>query len=265
MIVVVGCHGQMGKPISPVPSTRARHGAGGGRRWVPAGLTISAKTSDRWSVLGATSASPSRRRPRVRYRRCDALIDVSMEQCLRDARSRRRARKTPRHGQHRVLTQVSSRASEAGAHHIPVIFKCTQHVKMVNVMLTGGNGSAGARGRSAISRSSTNTIATSCGRAWQHSRHHRQHDRQAERHDPSTTGRVRARRTRSRKPAGQRWASIRAPATSPATISVFRGHGRALETHYADSDDCFARGAVDRRVPRKQARRRVPHPKRCST
>ena len=242
-IVVVGCHGQMGQPISRFVDERAGMELVGGVG--PAGRDYIGKDLGQVVGLGRDLGIPVVDDLESVIDECDALIDVSsVEQCLETLDS------AVAHGKALVTASTGfspeqfARFEEAG-NHIPVIFKCNTS-KMVNVMLnlveTAARALAGECDIEIIDQHDRDKLDAPSGTAVIIGNMIAELkgttlDELAE------YGRV---GHGPRKPGGVAFHSLRAGDITSDHKVYFGGMGERLEiTHYAYSDDCFARGAVD--------------------
>ena len=131
-VIVVGCHGQMGQPISRFVAEREGMELVGGVG--PAGRDYIGRDLGQVVGLGRDLGIPVVDDLSSVIDACDALIDVSsVEQCLETLDL------AVAHG--KALVTASTGFSpeqferfEAAGRHIPIVFKCNTS-KMVNVML----------------------------------------------------------------------------------------------------------------------------------
>ena len=131
-VIVVGCHGQMGQPISRFVDEREGMELVGGVG--PVGRDYIGRDLGQVVGLGRDLGIPVVDDLASIIDQCDALIDVSsVEQCLQTldlAVAHKKALVTASTG----FTPEQFERFEAAGAEIPVIFKCNTS-KMVNVML----------------------------------------------------------------------------------------------------------------------------------
>lgn len=242
-VIVVGCHGQMGQPISRFVDGHANMELIGGVG--PQGRAYIGKDLGQVVGLGRDLGIPVEDDLAGIIEACDVLIDVSsVEQCLSTLEL------AVRHKKALVcastgFTPAQLDRFEAAGKDIPLIFKCNTS-KMVNVMLKLVEIAA----RALVDETDIEIID--------------QHDRD-KLDAPSGTAVIignmiaqmkgttldeLAEYGRSghgaRKPGGVGFHSLRAGDITSDHKVYFGGLGERLEiTHYSYSDDCFARGAVD--------------------
>lgn len=242
-VIVVGCHGQMGRPICRFVDEREGMELVGGVG--PAGRDYIGRDLGQVAGLGRDLGIPVVDDLASVIDECDALIDVSsVEQCLETLDL------AVEHG--KALVTASTGFSpdqferfEVAGERIPIIFKCNTS-KMVNVMLKLVEIAARAladetdieildqHDRDKLDAPSGtaviigNMIAELKGTTL---------DELAE-YGRSGHG--------ARKPGGVGFHSLRAGDITSDHKVYFGGFGERLEiAHYSYSDDCFARGAVD--------------------
>lgn len=237
-VIVVGCHGQMGQPISRFVDEREGMELVGGVG--PVGRDLGQVVG-----LGRDLGIPVVDDLASIIDQCDALIDVSsVEQCLQTldlAVAHKKALVTASTG----FTPEQFERFEAAGAEIPVIFKCNTS-KMVNVMLKLVELAA----KALVDETDIEIID--------------QHDRY-KLDAPSGTAVIIGNMIAelkgttldelaeygrgghgARKPGGVGFHSLRAGDITSDHKVFFGGMGERLEiTHYSYSDDCFARGAVD--------------------
>ena len=242
-VIVVGCLGQMGQPVSRFVAEREGMELVGGVG--PAGRDYIGRDLGQVVGLGRDLGIPVADDLSSVIDACDALIDVSsVEQCLETLDL------AVAHG--KALVTASTGFSpeqferfEAAGRHIPIIFKCNTS-KMVNVMLKLVEIAA----RALVDETDIEIID--------------QHDRD-KLDAPSGTAVIIGNMIAelkgttldelaeygrgghgARKPGGVGFHSLRAGDITSDHKVYFGGLGERLEiTHYSYSDDCFARGAVD--------------------
>ena len=217
-VIVVGCHGQMGQPISRFVAEREGMELVGGVG--PAGRDYIGRDLGQVVGLGRDLGIPVADDLSSVIDACDALIDVSsVEQCLETLDL------AVAHG--KALVTASTGFSpeqferfEAAGRHIPIIFKCNTS-KMVNVMLKLVEIAA----RALVDETDIEII---------------------DQHDRDKLAEYGREGHGARKPGGVGFHSLRAGDITSDHKVYFGGMGERLEiTHYSYSDDCFARGAVD--------------------
>ena len=227
-VIVVGCLGQMGQPVSRFVAEREGMELVGGVG--PAGRDYIGRDLGQVVGLGRDLGIPVADDLSSVIDACDALIDVSsVEQCLETLDL------AVAHG--KALVTASTGFSpeqferfEAAGRHIPIIFKCNTS-KMVNVMLKLVEIAA----RALVDETDIEIID--------------QHDRD-KLDAPSGTaviiGNMIAELKGTCKLGGVGFHSLRAGDITSDHKVYFGGMGERLEiTHYSYGDDCFARGAVD--------------------
>ena len=214
-VIVVGCLGQMGQPVSRFVAEREGMELVGGVG--PAGRDYIGRDLGQVVGLGRDLGIPVADDLSSVIDACDALIDVSsVEQCLETLDL------AVAHG--KALVTASTGFSpeqferfEAAGRHIPIIFKCNTS-KMVNVMLKLVEIAA----RALVDETDIEIID--------------QHDRD-KLDAPSGTAVI---------IGNMGFHSLRAGDITSDHKVYFGGMGERLEiTHYSYGDDCFARGAVD--------------------
>ena len=242
-VIVVGCHGQMGQPISRFVDERESMELVGGVG--PVGRDYIGRDLGQVVGLGRDLGIPVVDDLASIIDQCDALIDVSsVEQCLQTldlAVAHKKALVTASTG----FTPEQFERFEAAGAEIPVIFKCNTS-KMVNVMLMLVELAA----KALVDETDIEIID--------------QHDRY-KLDAPSGTAVIIGNMIAelkgttldelaeygrgghgARKPGGVGFHSLRAGDITSDHKVFFGGMGERLEiTHYSYSDDCFARGAVD--------------------
>ena len=227
-VIVVGCHGQMGQPISRFVAEREGMELVGGVG--PAGRDYIGRDLGQVVGLGRDLGIPVADDLSSVIDACDALIDVSsVEQCLETLDL------AVAHG--KALVTASTGFSpeqferfEAAGLHISIIFKCNTS-KMVNgtdIEIIDQHDRDKLDAPSGTAVIIGNMIAELKGTTL---------DELAE-YGREGHG--------ARKPGGVGFHSLRAGDITSDHKVYFGGMGERLEiTHYSYSDDCFARGAVD--------------------
>ncbi len=242
-IVVVGCHGQMGQPISRFVHEREGLELVGGVG--PQGRDYIGRDLGQVVGLGCDLGIPVSDDLSAVIDECDALIDVSsVEQCmemLELAVAHKKALVTASTG----FSPEQFAQFEKAGESIPVIFRCNTS-KMVNVMLK-------------LVELAARALADECDIEIID-----QHDR-FKLDAPSGTSVIIGNMIAeikgttldelaeygreghgARKPGGVGFHSLRAGDITSDHKVFFGGFGERLEiTHYSYNDDCFARGAVD--------------------
>lgn len=240
-VIVVGCHGQMGRPICRFVAERDGLELVGGVG--PAGRAYIGRDLGEVAGLGRDLDIPVVDDLGSIIHRCDAVIDVSsVEQCMATLDLAVRHHKSLVTASTGFSAEQYERFDQAGE-TIPVIFRSNTS-KMANVLIALVELAARALPdtdveiidqHDAFKLDSPSGTALLIGRLIA-----------GLRDVPLDTVAEFGRHGAPRRPGGIGFHSLRGGNITSDHKVYFIGQGERLEiTHYSSDDDCFARGAVD--------------------